>query len=48
MDAVIENEIKDHIYLDLPAFFQTFPDSVDGLLILWMPFLRVACRVWHL
>ena len=31
MDPVIENEMKDHIYLDLSAFFDTFFESVDGL-----------------
>jgi hypothetical protein len=31
MDPVIENEMKDHIYLDVPEFFATFFDSVGGL-----------------
>ncbi|TGZ76650.1 hypothetical protein EX30DRAFT_375309, partial [Ascodesmis nigricans] len=31
MDGVIRNEIADHIYIDLPDFFTTFFDSVDGL-----------------
>jgi len=31
MDSVIKIEMKDHIYLDLPEFFATFFDSVDGL-----------------
>lgn len=31
MDAVIENELGNHIYLNLPDFFATFFDSVDGL-----------------
>jgi hypothetical protein len=34
MDPVIENEMKDHIYLDVPEFFATFFDSVDGLPLL--------------
>ena len=31
MDSVIENEMKDHIYLDIPGFFAAFFDSIDGL-----------------
>jgi hypothetical protein len=31
MDPVIRNDMKDSIYLDVPAFFATFFDSVDGL-----------------
>jgi hypothetical protein len=31
MDSVIENEMKDHIYLNVPEFFATFFDSVGGL-----------------
>ena len=31
MDLVIENEMKDHIYLDIPGFFAAFFDSIDGL-----------------
>jgi hypothetical protein len=31
MDTLIKNEMKDHIYLDLPEFFGAFFDSVDNL-----------------
>jgi len=31
MDPIIVGEMKDHIYLNLPAFFTTLPTGLDSL-----------------